>query len=652
MNRRTWLVTGFVTVALGGGAVAGVIAIDLPAWTLPAAGFATLWAALYVQYVRSRRGRATRTPAPERRGRAAPPGETLADALVQFRTEGWGKAITGDRLAEDLREAAITAMIHFEGHSRERAEARIEDGSWTSDPQAAAFLGPDDPPEPTLRERLMAGVGFSGPTDDGDGDGDVRRTVAAIASIGDAHDAAPPTESDDPTDDRPVRTIAAGDDRRRSNDTVGESRATNHWQGIDLATMLVLGIGLLAKSPATLLVGAIGLAYVGVSKTGSNSPPELSIDRTVSETNPTDGEEIDVTVTVRNESDRLLPALHIVDGVPYGVSVTDGSPRSGTTLEAGGETSFTYRVRAETGVHEFDPALITVRTLTRSRERDCLLDDETTLTVEPRFEPAPAPVPLRTQAASFAGRMPTREGGSGVELHSVREYRRGDPIGRIDWNRHARTGELATLQFREERAVSVVVLIDARRAAYLAPPDGDGHAVDRAIRGGERIVARLLEDDDSVGVAAIGPHYGGSPDRAEPCWLSPGTGDHHRSQLRRLLTSHPQFDARPPTFEVHWQRQLRGLERQFPADSQVVFLSPLADGVAVGIARWLDAHGHPVTIVSPDPTGAETAGQQLARVGRRVHVADVESAGIPLVDWGWDEPIETALTRAARRGDR
>jgi uncharacterized protein (DUF58 family) len=35
----------------------------------------------------------------------------------------------------------------------------------------------------------------------------------------------------------------------------------------------------------------------------------------------------------------------------------------------------------------------------------------------------------------------------------------------------ARTGELSTLLFREERAPRVMLVIDARPAAYLTPPE-------------------------------------------------------------------------------------------------------------------------------------------------------------------------------------
>jgi len=70
----------------------------------------------------------------------------------------------------------------------------------------------------------------------------------------------------------------------------------------------------------------------------------------------------------------------------------------------------------------------------------------------PRELSAGGDLPLRGLTTKYHGRVPTDVGGAGVEFHATREYRRGDPVKRIDWNRRARTGELATLELREERA--------------------------------------------------------------------------------------------------------------------------------------------------------------------------------------------------------
>ena len=50
--------------------------------------------------------------------------------------------------------------------------------------------------------------------------------------------------------------------------------------------------------------------------------------------------------------------------------------------------------------------------------------------------------------------------GQGIEFDSVREYERGDDIRSIDWNVTARTGKAFVKQYREEREMSVFLIVD------------------------------------------------------------------------------------------------------------------------------------------------------------------------------------------------
>jgi len=50
--------------------------------------------------------------------------------------------------------------------------------------------------------------------------------------------------------------------------------------------------------------------------------------------------------------------------------------------------------------------------------------------------------------------------GLGLEFEEVREYRRGDDIRTIDWNVTARTGQLHVKRYREERDLTVLLLVD------------------------------------------------------------------------------------------------------------------------------------------------------------------------------------------------
>ena len=60
----------------------------------------------------------------------------------------------------------------------------------------------------------------------------------------------------------------------------------------------------------------------------------------------------------------------------------------------------------------------------------------------------------------FAGQYHSAFKGLGVEFEEVREYQTGDDVRTIDWNVTARTGRPFVKRFREERELTVVLLVD------------------------------------------------------------------------------------------------------------------------------------------------------------------------------------------------
>ncbi|HKK21644.1 MAG TPA: DUF58 domain-containing protein, partial [candidate division Zixibacteria bacterium] len=61
----------------------------------------------------------------------------------------------------------------------------------------------------------------------------------------------------------------------------------------------------------------------------------------------------------------------------------------------------------------------------------------------------------------FSGEYHSTFKGQGMEFEEVRQYEPGDDIRLIDWNVTARTGYPHIKKFREERELSVVLLVDA-----------------------------------------------------------------------------------------------------------------------------------------------------------------------------------------------
>jgi uncharacterized protein (DUF58 family) len=88
--------------------------------------------------------------------------------------------------------------------------------------------------------------------------------------------------------------------------------------------------------------------------------------------------------------------------------------------------------------------------------------------------------------------------GPGSEILELREYRRGDPLRRVDWKASARRGRLVTREMSQDQHLEVIVAIDVGRASGLGAGETDrlGLYVNVAARLAERAVAL----DDAVGV--------------------------------------------------------------------------------------------------------------------------------------------------------
>lgn len=102
----------------------------------------------------------------ERVTQATPPDpESVLDAprpggSIDRYVDGWPTLSTragSDESAavrERLRATAVAVEMHERDCSRERAQERVDEGTWTDDPSAAWYLRAGEPASPSLRERV------------------------------------------------------------------------------------------------------------------------------------------------------------------------------------------------------------------------------------------------------------------------------------------------------------------------------------------------------------------------------------------------------------------------------------------------------------------------------------------------------------------
>ncbi|WP_158056001.1 DUF58 domain-containing protein [Halorussus halophilus] len=417
------------------------------------------------------------------------------------------------------------------------------------------------------------------------------------------------------------------------------TRKTDRWRGVVAAALFAGFVGLVGKRPLALLSAVVAVAFAVYPRVSPTLPVELDIERSVEEQpdseGPADDGEVEVTVTIRNVGDRTLPDVRIIDGVPPMLSVVDGTARHAATLRPGKTTTFSYTVNTNHGRHQFDPATVLARDWSGATEVETTVATETEIDCTDGVPD----VPLRQQTTDRVGPMPTDSGGAGIEFYRTRNYQHGDPMSRIDWNRLASSGELTTVDFRKERATSVVVCLDARRSAYRANED-EPHAVAHGVAAAENIVTALLESREQVGLAAIGEEF---------CWHPPGAGADHGTRIRNSLATHPALSAIPPEEDPAIEPQVTELKKRLASDTQLIVISPLADSFTTKTALELEAAGTAVTVVSPDVTDGETPGGKIARAQRENEIHSLRRAGVQVVDWNPDEQLGSAIAATKRR---
>jgi uncharacterized protein (DUF58 family) len=417
-------------------------------------------------------------------------------------------------------------------------------------------------------------------------------------------------------------------------------RSTNHWVGFAAMVFLSAGLGALTRSRPLMLAAVVGVGYLAYANTTEAPAPQLAVERRLSTDEPEPGDRVEVTVVVENVGEAVLPDLRVVEQVPEALAVTDGPARAATALRPGSRMTFSYEVLARRGDYRFEGLTVIARNASGSRERE--LDVETEPAAVTCLAPVDATdtVPLRGLTSPYTGRVPTDSSGEGTEFASLREYQHGDALSRIDWNTYARDRTLTTMEFREERMATVVIVLDLRSEAYLRAGDDGPHAVDRGIDAARRVFNSLLDTGDRVGLAAFA---------TDNVWLAPGAGPTHRARARELLSTHSALSPTPPDRRVYVRTRLRRLVKRLDDDAQVVFVSPMPDETSAVIARSLHVRGHAVTVVSPDPTMRDTPGRRLAAIDRSNRLNDLRGGDVRVVDWGGDERLAEALERARKR---
>ncbi|WP_302083838.1 DUF58 domain-containing protein [Salinibaculum rarum] len=442
------------------------------------------------------------------------------------------------------------------------------------------------------------------------------------------------------------------------------------WRSAVGASLLCLAFGALTGAYILFAGAIVPLVYVAISNASGVSTTvkhHVEIERKFTGV-PVPGEDVTVKVSVTNTSDAPLPDLRVIDGVPEALRVVDGSPRSTVALPADETATFTYDVLAVRGDHEFTAPIVQARNATATTAIATTIEPDGATQLSSRVSLEDVPLPQQTM--NYTGNLPTDHGGEGVEFHATREYRRGDPMTRIHWQHLAKTGELTTVNYREHKAAKVVLVVDARSVSRVAPKPGYPSAVEYSTYAATRIMNSILDDGHMAGIATFGTDTSVTAAHAPLEWIEPGAGAELKARTNTLFetilsettrntdttptdattTTTTDTPSKNSTVETATPTADGGmsltdqLRKHLPSDAQVILFSPVLDDYLTGITRTLRAHGHDISVVSPDVTApAETPGGALASVDRAQNMDALRDAGAYVINWNPDTPLPLAL---------
>jgi uncharacterized protein (DUF58 family) len=409
-----------------------------------------------------------------------------------------------------------------------------------------------------------------------------------------------------------------------------------------LLGLLVSGLlmaALLFRQGELLALAFPAFVYLGAAVIFNPGKPDLKAELVITGERISYGKQADVSVAVQNVGPSLQEAA-------LQVKLESEHEEAGQEVrllhfQAGAVEEWKTDYQFERGEYR----IAGVRALTG--DHFGLFQEETLIPVQSRLFFYPQiwklqRIPIRPlELRGFAGYIPARRPGSGVDFFGLREYHPGDPPGRINWRISTRPNKpLYTNEFEQERVADVGLILDTRQNVYPTGLSG-GETVlfEAAVRVSAALAISFLEDGNRLALLM----YGFNVER-----LFPGYG---KRQVDRVLRALSRARLGFNTSLTH----LAYLPtRMFPPRSQLVIVSPLHP-YDVPTYRRLRSQGYEVIVVSPNPLDTEyDSGHssetwayafRLARIERKILLRSLRKIGVQVVDW----PLEANLDQTIQQ---
>lgn len=408
-----------------------------------------------------------------------------------------------------------------------------------------------------------------------------------------------------------------------------------YFLGLLIFILLLLGLATLRSALLALALPLLVYLLYGLWR-GPDSI-HLEAQRSLSSERVQPNTPVRVQVTVVNRGDEL-EELVIQDLLSPNLKVIDGSLHHLISLPKGGSYQLEYAVQGPRGGYPLEA-------LQADGYDHCgLIHVSGSVKTNGQLFVFPSILRLRgvsirpRRTRVYAGMIPARVGGPGVEFFGVRDYQPGDSPRHINWHVAARHAEgLYSNEFQQERVADVAIVLDGRERTNLFV--GGYSLFEHSVLAAGTLSNTLLAQGNRVGLLVYG-HY--------LHWTWPGYGKLQRERILQAL-SH----AQPGSSQV-----FDGLEylptRVFPSESQIILVSPLVEDDYDTLVQ-LRARGYQVLVVSPDPVAFEQShlprraevqlAARIVRLERGMLVRNLKRAGVQVVEWDIAQPFDQAAGR-------
>lgn len=242
--------------------------------------------------------------------------------------------------------------------------------------------------------------------------------------------------------------------------------------------------------------------------------PSVSISRRVSDTNPLMGVPVLVEVTLENHGpsiDRAFlrdtpPVLAMARRTREVQSIRAAMVKGSTSLFCGipkdGKATLRYEVQfSEPGAYTFGPCHLRLRSMFGLAEQAHVLPADLTVRVYPRrLVKAVQTGPAR--AFGWAGVTPSRYRGGRLDFMDMRGYVSGDPLKDVNWKASARSGKMLVNEWRVERGLDCVVIVDL--SAVSLPRVGEWNGRGEVVTSAYELACSLVAAGNRVGMLVMG----------------------------------------------------------------------------------------------------------------------------------------------------